>query len=163
MKRIVTVRHAKAVPYGYDEDFSRDLNDRGENDAAKISKHLKSQGIIPDLMVSSPANRAWQTAMIFAINLGYPENEVRKVKQLYMDFTTGEFLDYINGLPDESSTVFVFGHNPGMAYYAGKLASDFFAEMPTCSTVGIDFEVESWKDIESRSGKVAFHFIPKMF
>lgn len=163
MKRIVTVRHAKAVPYGYDQDFSRDLTDRGENDAAKISRHLKEQGIVPDLMVSSPASRAWQTAMIFANNLGYPENEVVKVKQLYMDFTTGEFLDYVNGLSDEVSTVFVFGHNPGMSYYTGKLANDFFADMPTCSTVGIDFGVESWKDIEARSGNVAFHFIPKMF
>jgi phosphohistidine phosphatase len=163
MKRIVTVRHAKAVPYGYDEDFSRDLTDRGENDAAKISNHVKSQRILPDLMISSPANRAWQTAMIFANNLGYPEKDVRKVKQLYMDFTIGEFIDFINGLPDEASTVFIFGHNPGMLYYTGKLAKDFRGEMPTCSTVGIDFEVESWKDIESHSGKVAFHFIPKMF
>lgn len=28
MKRVIIVRHGKAVPYGYDDDFNRDLQDR---------------------------------------------------------------------------------------------------------------------------------------
>ena len=161
MKRIVLVRHAKAVPYGYEDDFNRDLTDRGERDAGKVSAHVKAQGVKPDLMVSSPANRAWQTAMIFAGNLGYPEKEVVSVRQLYMDFTTGEFIDYVQRLPDEASTVFVFGHNPAISYYTERLAKNFYGDMPTCSTVGIDFEADSWKEIEGRSGSVAFHYVPK--
>ena len=163
MKRIVTVRHAKAVPYGYDDDFNRNLTDRGERDADKISEHMKSMGLLPDLMVSSPANRAWKTALIFAGNLGYPVDKIIKVKEMYMDFTTGEFLGYVQELPEAVSSVFFFGHNPGIAYYSDRMANNFNGDMPTCSTVGIDFGVEKWKDIESRSGKVAFHFIPKMF
>ena len=41
MKRVVIVRHAKSEPYGYDNDFYRDLTDRGESDAEKISEKLK--------------------------------------------------------------------------------------------------------------------------
>lgn len=163
MKRIVTVRHAKAVPYGYEEDFTRDLASRGEKDADKISRHLKSLAIIPDLMVSSPANRAWQTAQIFAENLGYPVQEINEERELYMEYTAREFLEFVIGLPDEVSTVFVFGHNPGMAFYTEILSRGFTGDMPTCSTVGIDFNITSWKDLKSRSGNVAFHFIPKMF
>ena len=37
MKRVVIVRHAKSVPYGYEDDFNRYLTERGEKDAAKIS------------------------------------------------------------------------------------------------------------------------------
>jgi phosphohistidine phosphatase len=161
MKRIVLVRHAKAVPYGYEDDFNRDLTDRGERDAGKVSEHLEVLGIRPDLMVASPASRAWQTAVIFAGKLGYPVNEIVKVEPLYMEFTTGEFIDYVRGLPDEALTVFVFGHNPGISYFAERLARNFFGDMPTCSTVGIDFGVDSWKEVDGRSGTVAFHFIPK--
>ncbi len=163
MKRIVNVRHAKAVPYGYDEDYSRDLTERGENDAGKISQHLKEQGIIPDLMVSSPATRAWQTAMIFAGNLDYPDDKVLSERKLYMHYTTGEYVGFVKSLPDSASTVFIFSHNPGIEYYTQRIARNFDGDMPTCSTVGIDFEVDSWKDIESRSGNVAFHLIPAMF
>ncbi len=41
MKRVIIVRHAKSVPYGYDDDFHRDLTDRGIHDAEKISSKLK--------------------------------------------------------------------------------------------------------------------------
>jgi phosphohistidine phosphatase len=161
MKRLVIVRHAKAVPYGYDRDFSRDLTERGVEDAGMISQHLKELGILPGMMVSSPANRALQTALIFAGNLGFPEMEVRHESQMYMEFTTAEFLDFVQGFPDEVSTVFVFGHNPGVSYFAERLAKDFYAEMPTCSTVGIDFGVDKWVEVEGRSGTTAFHIYPK--
>lgn len=64
MKQIVIVRHAKAVPYGYEDDFNRDLTERGINDATKISSELKQRGINADIMVSSPAKRALKTAHI---------------------------------------------------------------------------------------------------
>lgn len=162
MKRLVIVRHAKAVPYGYEQDFGRDLTARGVEDAGTISLHLKERGIIPGMMVSSPANRALQTALIYAGNLEFPENEVRHESQLYMEFTSAEFLDFVQGFPDEASTVFVFGHNPGVSYYAERLAKDFYAEMPTCSTVGIDFGVDRWAQVEGRSGTTAFHIYPKL-
>ena len=45
MKRVVIVRHAKSVPYGYDDDFNRGLKDRGHNDAGIISDKLKEEDI----------------------------------------------------------------------------------------------------------------------
>lgn len=65
MKRVVIVRHAKSVPYGYDDDFHRDLTERGLLDAEKISSQLKDRGIIPDLVMASPATRTMHTATIF--------------------------------------------------------------------------------------------------
>jgi phosphohistidine phosphatase len=43
MKRVIIVRHAKAVPYGYDDDFTRDLTGRGVNDAGRIGNELKKR------------------------------------------------------------------------------------------------------------------------
>lgn len=163
MKRLVIVRHAKSVPYGYDDDFNRDLRERGINDANLIGRELKKRQIIPDLMISSPAKRAMKTARIFAENLGYNKKDIRQVDEIYDGLTTSEFLDLVKDLPDDVETAFFFGHNPGFYYFVNNLLKDFKDEMPTTSTVGIDFEVHSWKDVEARSGEKAFQLIPKMF
>jgi phosphohistidine phosphatase len=163
MKRVIIVRHAKAVPYGYDDDFTRDLTDRGVNDAQRIGKELKNLGIKPDTMISSPANRALQTARIFAENLGFDKKQIIEFENIYYGLTTSEFLKLIKELPEKANTVFFFGHNPSFEYFVNNLSEQFYGDMPTCSTVAIDFNVDSWKKVEARTGKKAFQMIPAMF
>ena len=163
MKRVIIVRHAKAVPYGYDDDFTRDLTDRGVNDAQRIGKELKNLGIKPDTIISSPANRALQTALIFAENLGFDKKQIVEIENMYHGLTTSEFLEMIKRLPENTQTAFFFGHNPAFHYFTNNLLERFYDDMPTCSTVAIDFNVDSWKKVEARSGKKAFQLIPAMF
>lgn len=163
MKRVIIVRHAKAVPYGYEDDFTRDLTDRGMNDAWRIGKELKKMGITPDKMISSPANRAIQTATIFAENLDFNKSQIVEIENLYEGMTTSGFIGLINNLTEELQTVFFFGHNPSFQYFVNNLLERFNDDMPTCSTVAIDFNVDSWKKVEARSGKKAFQLIPAMF
>ncbi len=162
MKRIVLVRHAKAVPYGYEDDFSRDLTDRGRNDARKVSLQLIARNVFPDLMISSPANRALQTATIFAGTLDYAVDAIQTEPGLYMEFSTGEFIDYLHTIDNRKSTIFVFGHNPGISYFVSRLADGFYGDMPTCSTVVIDFSVDRWEDVFTQTGKLVFQLVPKM-
>lgn len=162
MKRIIVVRHAKAVPYGYDDDFNRTLTERGFKDARKVATRLLSLNVRPGLMIASPATRTLQTAEVFSDVLSYPVTGIRQEPGLYMDFSTGEFVDFVRALDNLIETICVFGHNPGISYYASRLAADFHGDMPTCSTVGIDFMVDSWNKIESRTGKTVFHLFPKM-
>lgn len=163
MKRLVIVRHAKAVPYGYDMDFDRELTDRGEKDAANIGREMKRKGIVPDLMISSPAARALKTAQIFADKLEFETGKIQEKMAIYKGLTTAEFLSIVHQLPENAQTVFFFGHNPGFHYLVSNLLTEFWGDMPTCSTVGIDIEVGSWSEIEARTGKAAFHFVPKNF
>ncbi len=163
MKTVVIVRHGKAVPFGYEDDFNRDLRDRGKNDAKLISTLLNKRDIQPDAMISSPAKRALKTAQIFAESLNFNKNDITEVQEIYEGLTTYEFLELIQDLSNETETVFFFGHNPGFYYFVNNLLEHFENDMPTCSTVGIEFNVDSWKDVKSRTGKMAFQFVPKMF
>lgn len=163
MKRVVIVRHAKAVPYGYEDDFNRDLRDRGKNDAKLVSDELKKMEIKPDVLISSPAKRALKTARIFAENLGFKKKRIIELKEIYDGLTTSEFLEVINELSDDLETVFFFGHNPGFHYFTANLLENYNEDMPTCATVGIDFDVENWKAVKARTGRQAFRLIPKMF
>ncbi len=161
MKRVVIVRHAKSVPYGYDDDFNRGLKDRGHNDAKIISDKLKDEDVKPDLIISSPAKRALMTAKIYAENLNYPESKILLEDDLYDGITTQEFVHILNNLAEEIKTVFVFGHNPIVYYLCSNLVKYFNGDMPTSSTVGIDFDIENWREVSARQGKLAFHLIPR--
>ncbi len=162
MKRVIIVRHAKAVPYGYDDDLERDLTERGEEDADLISKELANQKIIPDLFISSPANRTKQTGEIFARNLSYSLDKIRYEKKLFTGKSPENFLKMLQDLEEEFNTVFVFGHNPSVYYYMNHLLRHFVEDVPTCSTVAIDFNVSSWKELEERSGNLGLRLIPDM-
>ena len=70
MKTLYLIRHAKSDrSIGELSDIDRPLNQRGYNDAHKMSLILKDKKIIPDLIISSPAIRALSTALIFCRNL----------------------------------------------------------------------------------------------
>jgi len=161
MKRVIIVRHAKSVPYGYDDDFNRDLTDRGIADAEKISLRLKELGIVADLVIASSATRTMHTARIFCENLGYNVGSIQKEDILYEGITTQSFVEMLQQLPEKLNTVFIFGHNPTVYYLVFNLVKYFNADMPTCSTVVLDFPVEKWKEVDARGGKVAFQFTPK--
>lgn len=161
MKRVVIVRHAKSEPYGYDNDFYRDLTDKGKGDAEKISDKLLNLGLHPDLVVSSTATRAMHTATIFCHKLGYDISKIRKEVILYAGMTTQAFIDLLQTLSEEVETVFVFGHNPTVYYLAYNLVKYFNSDMPTCSTVVLDFPVERWTEISARGGVVAMQITPK--
>lgn len=161
MKRVVLVRHAKAVAYGYEDDFNRDLRDSGVIDAKRVSNELKAREVYPDKIISSSALRALKTARIFAETYGYEERNIRKNKEIYEGLTTGEFLDIIKTLPHEAKTVFLFGHNPDFLHFAQNLTTKYTHEMPTCATVVIDFDVDKWEKIEPRTGLLSFFLVPK--
>jgi len=163
MKRLVIVRHAKAIPYGYEDDFNRKLRDSGKKDAKMISTRLNDDQVIPDLIISSPAKRALKTAKIYAETMHYPTSQIQIEEDLYDGLTTQDFIEMLRTIPETMQTVFVFGHNPTVHYVVNNLVRFFNSDMPTCSTVGIEFQVDSWKKISSREGQVTFHLVPSQY
>jgi len=163
MKQVILVRHAKSVSHGYDQDFDRTLSERGEEDALAISLELQKMTIHPDLIIASPAVRTSQTAWIFAGTLGYPLKNILFEKRLYSGKTSENFLAMLQEMEDEKETILVFGHNPTIYYYMHFLLKSFNDDVPTCSTVGIEFAVDSWSQLRERQGKLLFRLIPDMF
>jgi phosphohistidine phosphatase len=161
MKRVVIVRHAKSDPFGYDDDYHRDLTERGISDAMKISSRLKELRVIPDQVIASPATRTMHTASIYCKKLGIETNSIHQKEVLYGGLTTQSFIGILHELPVDAQTVFVFGHNPTVHSLVYNLVDAFHSDMPTCATVVIDFDVDNWKDVSARKGKVAFQITPK--
>src|SRR5258708_4364073 len=101
---------------------------------------MKKNKHIPDLFISSPAVRAYGTAMVFARTLDYPLNKIKINKKLYECGVDG-FLEVINSIKDEYDSVILFGHNPDITFTANLLSNGFGGDLPTTGIVSIDFKI----------------------
>src|SRR5277367_736921 len=66
-RRLTLLRHGEAqAPDSCPEDFERALTRRGNIEAHQIAARIVHRDLIPDLILVSPAERAWTTAEIVA-------------------------------------------------------------------------------------------------
>ncbi len=161
MKKLILVRHAKAESPEYEiSDFERGLKQRGMEDAHRMASKLYANGLRTDLIISSPALRTLQTAEIFAEEMNYPNNKIQYVKFLYDPYTTTEFLKLIHSLDERCNSVLVVGHNPTIANTAFNMLKNFYGEVPTCTTIIIEFNVQQWNEIKVKTGELTFYESP---
>jgi phosphohistidine phosphatase len=159
MKKLFLIRHAKSSwddPSLADED--RPLNKRGKKDAPFMGSILYKQGIVPDLIISSPAKRAYSTAKKIAGELQYPEQEIQTFDTLYHS-SPATVLDVIRSQPSEVQTLLLFGHNPGLNELIPLLCDKQIENIPTCGIVCIRFQTNQWQEIsKSNSQFISFDF-----
>ncbi|MCA1755994.1 MAG: histidine phosphatase family protein [Bacteroidales bacterium] len=148
MKRtIVLIRHGKAVPVDtFKKDIDRVLAERGVYDGYKIGYKLVEEKIIPDRILTSPAARASHTALILARAMRVGSGITNVLDNLY-HCTTDSIMSEIAPLPDETQTVFLVGHNPGITDMAYLLSGGATTFLPTTGTAIITFDADSWADI----------------
>jgi len=113
-RHLLLLRHAKSA-WGTEAatDFARPLNRRGEHDAPRLGRWLRQQGLIPDYVVSSPAERAKQTALKVCKELDLEEERLHWEPRIY-EATPGELLQILADCPETARTVLLVGHNPGL-------------------------------------------------
>ena len=160
-KKLLLVRHAKSDWNNLNlADFDRPLNERGQKNAPEMAKRLMKNGIIPELLVSSPALRALTTAELFAQELQYERSEIVRVPGIY-EARTATLLGIINNFDNRYNFVALFGHNPGISHLAGYLSDANFHEMPTCGMVLIKFPFDDWGLVSADTGEVKLYDYPK--
>ena len=147
-RTLFLVRHAKS---SWDDvtlpDKERPLADRGKRDAPLMGKRLAKRQVRPDLILSSPARRAFSTAEIIAKELNYRAKDIVVDDRLYA--TDAEtLLGVIGELSDKLKCVMLFGHNPEFADLAQRLSNEP-ALMPTCAVAQFTFESTPWSSIGS--------------
>lgn len=161
MKTLVICRHAKSDwPAGV-PDIERPLKSRGENDAKYLGNMLGQQGFSPDLVISSPANRARSTAKIICDRLGY-KDEIQIERAVYYGGRY-ELIDLIRQLPDHADKVMIFGHNPTFEDTVRDLLQIGapFA-MPTCAMACIESFSFSWQQLEVRNMSLRWYLVPRL-
>lgn len=146
MKRILFVRHAKSSWSDMSlKDKERPLNKRGKRDAPVMAQRCIDYGLAVDLVVSSPAVRAFATASVFheAYNISVP---IQTEAYLYHG-DPSDFEEALCGVDDQFHCVAIFGHNPGITYLANDLDSNRYIDnVPTTGVVIGEVDIDRWED-----------------
>jgi phosphohistidine phosphatase len=147
MKILHIVRHAEAVNKNKGlPDFERALVKRGVKGARSVAKRLRQNGYEADAMISSPANRALETAHIFAKELSFPLGKIELHQSIYDDGGAATLLSLVQALPSAVSSALLFGHDPSFSEFARYLLENFDQLMPKGAVVTVRFGTDSWAD-----------------
>jgi len=124
MHKLYLMRHAKSEWHSaVSSDFERPLNPRGVKDAARMGQWLHAQQSAPGLILSSPAQRAKQTAQAVADAMGLAADRIQLNKDLYLaDRAT--LLHILHSVPEQTESVLLVAHNPGLDDLVEWLAPD---------------------------------------
>ena len=161
MKTLYIVRHAKS---SWDhpglEDYQRPLLEKGKKRTRYIVDYLMENASRPDLIISSHAVRANETAKIIANALHYPEDEIMISKNLYFG-APDSFFDIFYDLNNEVRSLMLVGHNPGFTTFANYFLDKRIDNLPTSGVVCIVFEMDSWEQIHDSKRKTKFVISPR--
>jgi phosphohistidine phosphatase len=162
MKRLLLMRHAKAVPA--DEgvaDFGRQLAERGERDARRMGQRLRRRAAQPDRIIASPAERALRTAQLVAAEWGYAVERIASDQRLYLA-EPHEILTVIGAQHSDVTTLLIVGHNPGLTELAhGLLPGLDVDDLPTGGIVALDSSTERWAAIGDAQPTLVYYDYPK--
>lgn len=149
MKKIVLIRHAEAESETSSiSDFDRNLTNAGKKDAAKMAATLLNNTPVPEIIFSSPATRALETAHIFAATFGL--DNVKTEPKIY-EASAETLLQIVNLFDDKYNVVHLVGHNPGISNLLYKLTAEI-TTMPTSAWVEVELKANSWTEISADCG-----------
>ncbi|MFK8017235.1 MAG: histidine phosphatase family protein [Gammaproteobacteria bacterium] len=163
MKTLLLMRHAKS---SWDDetlsDQQRPLNDRGRRDIPKMGDRLSERRVLPDMIMSSPAERARHTATIIAPYVKMPASRVVITPELYMA-NADVFLSLMQLCDENVDTLMMVSHNPGITQFASTLTDAPIDHMPTAAIFICQFDVKAWHQVNIGMGQyIAFEY-PKKY
>jgi len=162
MKVLYLVRHAKSSwETGELPDEERPLMPKGIRKTRRIVDFLVKRKTKIDLIISSPAVRALETARILAKGLDYPDDKIKMERKIY-DGLYDRILDVIYATGNDMDSLMIVGHNPTITGTANLFLHPGIEDMPTSAVVCLSFDTGKWENIPSVETKKEFFIFPKM-
>ncbi len=139
-------------------DFERPLNERGRRAAPFMGEVLKREGLVPDHIICSPAQRTRETAELVQ-EATAPDVDVHHEARIY-EATAGELIEVVSTTPDNFQRALLIGHNPSSEQVVQVITGAIEA-MPTAALAVIDLDIDLWSEIAPGKGKLRRIFRPK--
>ncbi len=149
MKIILILRHAKSSWKNTgSSDHARPLNKRGKLAAPRMGQLIYEEGIVPDVILSSTARRARDTADLVAEASGF-EGEVAYLEDFYHAWPS-DHIDALRNLSDDIASAMVVGHNPGMELLLEQLTGES-ERFPTAALAVIHLPINFWSQLNDET------------
>lgn len=157
MKHLFLIRHAKS---SWKEpglrDHDRPLAGRGRRQLKIMGGIVREAGALDVPVFCSTATRARQTLSGLLCDRACARIEFDS--KLY----TFDYQDLIDWLAQrEEDRLTLVGHNPAFEDLVDHLLADGPGHLPTCSFVHLELPVESWSDLDGKTGRLLRLVTPK--
>ena len=160
-KTLVIIRHGKSTwDYLNISDLDRPLKEIGITNTILIAKKLNEKKILPDHIISSPANRALHTALIVARETCFKVENIAIDSTLYSE-NENQILDMIYKTPENINILFIFGHNPVFTDISNYFLRNKISNLPTSGCAVITFNCKEWNNISLVNYVSEMCFFPK--
>jgi len=148
MKTLFLLRHAKSS-WDHPEmrDFERPLADRGLKDIKTMGERFARQGRSVQCIISSPAVRAKTTALLFAREIGFPEDDISANPELYFAGAP-MFLKAASLMDEEFQSAMLVGHNPAITEFVNDMCDADIDNIPTTGLVQLALPIEKWSQVK---------------
>lgn len=143
MKTLILCRHSKSSWKFPCKDFYRPLNERGLRQGALVAAQPLKQ---PELIVSSPASRAYATALLYFEEQSWDVKDLLLEPRLY-EVLLEELIHFTANTDDRHQSLMLFGHNPGFNQFLAFLTNCNQPNMVTSSRVTLQLNIERWLDV----------------
>lgn len=161
MKKLIFVRHGRAEePDSSITDYERSLTIRGKTVSEEMALILKEKEKLPAVLVTSPAFRAYETALIFARVLGYDPDKIILKNTLYSHASLKSFAEILDEISDDIDCVIFFGHNPSFTEIPDRLSRSGIDFVPKSGIVGLSFRADTWKGLLREKGNIDYFLKP---
>lgn len=156
-KELWLLRHGKSDRHTDVDDVLRPLTKRGKNAALKMGRWMHRQHLIPDLILSSPANRALTTAALAAEGLCIKATAIRQDRRLYFQGLT-QIKTVLAEIPLQYRHILLVGHNPDwedlLLDLAGPITTPENGKlMPTAALARLSMP-DDWRELNPNCGKL---------
>lgn len=159
MKTLYILRHAKSDwSDGGLSDFERPLNERGKAAAPLMGEAMKNRKFQPEMIISSPAVRAKQTAELVR-NAAELKGAINYDSHIY-EADPQTLLHIVAEIDDALDSAMIVGHNPGLEGLIRILTGEF-QTMPTAALAVIDLYGNRWHEMSAATGKMRELLRPK--
>lgn len=155
--RLLILRHGKAEPHR-SPDFLRDLLPKGVRRTQAVAARARELGLRPDRVVSSPAPRALNTAVVAAEALGLDPGAVRRDPDLYDCWAPPALWNVVRRHAGPARTLLVCGHNPGLSELGAWLCPDVRTSLPKSSLTVLEWDVDGWDALRPGRARLK-HFL----
>jgi phosphohistidine phosphatase len=149
MRRLTLLRHGKAQSIdACAEDFERTLTRRGCIEAQEMATRIVYRDLIPDLILVSPAERAWATAEIVAAACELDAKQVQCARELYLA-TADATWRLLERRDAALRHILICGHNPGLSDLASRLGpKPAPRELPTAGLASAVWHNAHWATLQ---------------
>ncbi len=161
-KTLILMRHAKSS-WGNPgvADHDRPLNKRGTDSALALGEWLRNNEFLPDEALVSSARRTQETFAGLGLDV-----ESTVLRELY-HASSDQLMESL--YEATANCILLVAHNPGIGELAFRLARMMrempdhprFEDYPTGATFVIEWDADSWQNIDWSQGKIKSFLVPR--